>query len=174
MLAISSRNMQKWNDVMYMYWYVQVGGLMNWNNLVNFSFSVHIKFFLYIMIINLASLNKQINLYYFFVISFISPSSLDMLVFFSRSHSPSKKQPFYWSNQWTHRVYISANPDGGIMFRYDFNAQSSFIKMERVGPPEAYWCLFTKLRGVHPTIQLPWLQSRCVASECLCVKRSYK
>ena len=55
---------------MYMYWYVQVVGLMNLNNLVNFTISVDIKIFLYLMRINLASVNKYFcHFIYYFTVS---------------------------------------------------------------------------------------------------------
>ena len=50
--------MQQWIDVMYMYWYVQVAGLINSKKLGNFNFSVDIEVFLYFMLNNLYSLNK--------------------------------------------------------------------------------------------------------------------
>ena len=45
---------------MYVYCYVHVVGLMKGNNLVNFSFSFGIEVFLYFILTNVSSLNKQI------------------------------------------------------------------------------------------------------------------
>jgi hypothetical protein len=41
MMAVSSRIMQQWICIMYMYLYMHVAGLMNANNLINFRFSVN-------------------------------------------------------------------------------------------------------------------------------------
>jgi hypothetical protein len=47
MMAVSSRNMPQWIDVIYMYLYMHVVGLMNANNLINFRFSVNFVFLIF-------------------------------------------------------------------------------------------------------------------------------
>jgi len=63
---------------MNMYRYVQVVGLINLNNVVNFNFSVGIEVFLHFILTTLSSLNKQI---YIFLKFHISGSQLDILSF---------------------------------------------------------------------------------------------
>ena len=87
MINVNSRNMQRWNDVMCMYWYVQVVGHMNWNCLANLNFSVDIKMFLYFMLINLYSSNKWICIFNIFchLIYYFSVSNRYNIFFFGSS-----------------------------------------------------------------------------------------
>ena len=85
-------------------WYMQVVGLLNWNNLVNFKSSLDIKIFLYFMIINFLSLNKYIRI--IFVTSFHISGSQVKQCFLVGSNPPRHihfTRPTTWY-LWTHRV----------------------------------------------------------------------
>jgi len=124
---------------------------------------------------NSASLNIY-TIFCHFISLIISGSQLDILVFSSCYHPPPRNHSTGLTNvyPWMHRVYIGAKPSVVVLKSYYFKAQSSFIKVERVGSPETSRSLFTKLHGIRPTIQLHWLQSRGFASQCFYVIKSYK
>ena len=131
---------------------------------------LYLAYHLYFLPINLSSLNIEI---------FLACNLLFLVLnnFFSRyfplpGTSILLAQPNMY--RWKHRVYLDTNSCGVIKFPYHFISQSTFIKVKRVGCPEMFWCQFTKLHGVQPTIQLYWLQSCGFASQCFYVIKSYR
>ena len=100
---------------MYMYWYVQVVGHMNWNCLANLNFSVDIKMFLYFMLINLYSSNKWICIYIIFCHFIYYFSVLNKYNIFFSVHPSGHSWPLIgWTilyftiiqNAITHFIYV--------------------------------------------------------------------